>query len=181
LLLTDPPYNGLKRTLKLYEHLSALAGRVLVDGGSLLCLTGQSHLEKVLPLLCKNLRYHWTIACLYPQCSTHLQFKRLSPGWKPLLWFTKGQYKGDWMYDVIGAPKDTADKKHHVWGQSEHIFSKLIQEISNPGEVIFDPFTGGGVVPLAAIKARRRVHASDVSFECVDIVRERIRGLGFLV
>ena len=52
-IITDPPYP--KEYLPLYEDLSKVAARVLKDGGSLVCMAGQSYLPDVIQLLATNL------------------------------------------------------------------------------------------------------------------------------
>jgi 16S rRNA G966 N2-methylase RsmD len=62
LVLTDAPYES--GYLHLFEPLSLFAHRVLKDGGSLVCMMGQSYLPQVLNDLSAHLRYHWVIAVL---------------------------------------------------------------------------------------------------------------------
>ena len=63
-IITDPPYP--KEYIPLYESLSLFASRVLKDGGSLLCMCGQSYLNEVMRALCVHMTYHWTLCYLTP-------------------------------------------------------------------------------------------------------------------
>ena len=63
-IITDPPYP--KEFLPLYADVSKVAARVLKDGGSLICMTGQSYLPDVIQLLSTEMRYHWCLSYLTP-------------------------------------------------------------------------------------------------------------------
>jgi len=65
LILTDPPYGDTAEPL--YEWLADFAARVLVPGGSLICYTGQSRLDRDLAILSSRLRYWWHLAMLHDQ------------------------------------------------------------------------------------------------------------------
>ncbi len=44
-----------------------------------------------------------------------------------------------------------------------NVFSKIIEHYSNPGDLILDPFCGGGVAVVESLKARRRVIGVDLN------------------
>jgi ParB-like chromosome segregation protein Spo0J len=176
LIVTDPPYA--KKYMELYSSLASLAGRVLRDGGSLLCMTGQANLPEVMRRLCaeEQLRYHWAISYLTTKGgSTSLSWLCVSPYWKPILWFCKGAYKGEFQTDVLEAPADySRDKEYHKWGQSVGAFETLIEHWSLPGQLVLGPFLGGGAAAVAAMRRRRRFIGSDISEECIETTQERM-------
>jgi len=151
-IITDPPYG--RQHLHLYAELSAFTSRVLKRGGSLLCLAGQSFLPEVLDQLGKRLTYCWTLAYLTPGGqSAQLWERKVNTFWKPLLWFTKGKYQGDWVGDVCRS--DANDKDHHHWGQSESGMADVVERFTFPGETICDPFCGGGTTGVVAVRMNR--------------------------
>jgi len=174
-IITDAPYA--KPFLPLYEHLSKLAGRVLVDGGSLLCMTGQSHLPEVMRLLCScdKMRYHWTLSYIAPRASPNLQWLRVSPHFKPIIWFVKGKYGGDLVSDIIHIPPDDGfDKVYHTHGQSVAGMRILVEKFSRPGDLVADFFLGAGSVGVASVLAGRRFFGSDINEEHAKTARGRI-------
>ena len=92
LVLTDAPYES--GYLHLFEPLSLFASRVLRDGGSLVCMMGQSYLPQVLNDLSAHLRYHWVIAVLVDGRQTLLKVRRIFAAHKSMLWFVKGELPG---------------------------------------------------------------------------------------
>lgn len=172
-IITDPPYP--KEYIHLYGHLSDLASRVLKDGGSLLVMCGQSYLPDVIRELCGPMTYHWTLCYLTPGGqSPSLWQKNTNTFWKPIIWLTKGKYKGDFVGDVIKTDVNANDKRFHEWGQSENGFASIIEKFTYPGDVIMDPFLGGGTTGVCAVTMGRAFVGCDISEECVNKTRERI-------
>jgi len=55
-------------------------------------------------------------------------------------------------------------KMHRYWARRPHnVFAKIIEHYTNPGDVILDPFCGGGVTVVEALKLRRRVVGIDIN------------------
>lgn len=142
LIFTDPPYP--REYLNLYGWLSDTAARVLKPGGLCLAMAGQTHLPDVYQLMSRSLQYHWTFLLQTPGEKCTIWPRRVSPGWKPVLSYSKGPYSGPWWgCDVITSVGN--DKRYHHWGQSESAVAGFIARL--PGDVIFEPFTGGGYNP----------------------------------
>ena len=172
-IITDPPYP--KEYLTLYEDLSFLASRVLKDGGSLLCMCGQSYLNEVMTNLCFHMEYHWTLCYLTPGGqSPQLWAKSTNTFWKPIIWLTKGKYKGDLISDIVKTPPNENDKTHHEWGQSVAGFDELVKKFAYPGQTILDPFLGGGTTAICALKANCRFIGVDISQECIEKTKARL-------
>lgn len=172
-IITDPPYP--REYIPLYGDLSRLAARVLKPGGSLIVMCGQSYLPEVMKELCTAMKYHWTCAYMTPGGqSPQLFHKCVNTFWKPLLWFTKGDYGGNWVGDVLKSPPNDNDKQYHKWGQSLLGTRDIVERFTNPDDVVLDPFLGGGTTGAAAVTVRRRFIGADVSQECIDTARARI-------
>lgn len=172
-IITDPPYPA--EYIPLYGYLSRLAARVLKPNGSLVVMCGQSYLPEVIGQLCTSMKYHWTMAYMTPGGqSPQLFTKKVNTFWKPLLWFTKGEYKGDWMGDVLKSPVNDNDKRFHEWGQSYGGMVDIVTRFTDPDQVILDPFLGGGTTGLAAVTNGRRFIGSDIVQKNIDTARERI-------
>jgi len=171
-LITDPPYP--REYLPLYEDLSRLASRVLKPGGSLITMIGQSYLPEVVELLGKHMSYYWILPYLTPGGGSPLLYqKRVNTFWKPVLWYVKGEYKGDYIGDILKSPE--SDKRFHEWGQSLGGMIDIIERFTNPGDIILDPFLGGGTTGAAAVSLGRNFIGADIKQRNVDISSERIK------
>ena len=173
-IITDPPYP--KEYLPLYSDLSRLAKRVLKPNGSLIVMCGQSYLPEVIQNLSTEMQYHWCMAYTTPGGqSPQLFHKRVNTFWKPVLWFVKGGYKGDYVGDVLKSPTNDNDKRFHEWGQSYGGMCDILTRFTNPGDLIFDPFLGGGTTGVAAVTMGRRFIGVDINQQCVDTSEKRIK------
>ena len=172
-IITDPPYPA--EYIPLYGDLSRLAARVLKPGGSMLVMCGQSYLPQVMNQLCTAMNYHWCMAYTTPGGqSPQLFHKRVNTFWKPVLWFTKGEYTGDYVGDVLKSPVNDNDKRFHDWGQSLGGLRDIVGRFSNPGDIILDPFLGGGTTGAAAVTMGRKFIGADIEQSNIDISRKRI-------
>jgi site-specific DNA-methyltransferase (adenine-specific) len=154
-IITDPPYP--KGYIELFDDLGALAARVLKPGGSLVVMTGQLYLPSYIELLSKHLTYHWLLAYTTPGGqAVQVWNQEVNTFWKPLLWFVKDQRDARWVSDVINTPVNANDKQHHHWGQSEFGMSAIVDKFTNPGDVVLDPFLGGGTTGLVCKESGRK-------------------------
>ncbi len=174
IIITDPPYP--KEYIPLYEDLSKVAKRVLKPGGSLVVMVGQSYLPEVVRLLGSCMEYHWCLAYLTPGGqSPQLWHKRTNTFWKPVLWYTKGEYTGDYIGDVLKSPPNDNDKRFHEWGQSVGGMKDIVERFTDPGHVILDPFSGGGTTGVAAVSMGRRFIGVDVDESNIETTERRVQ------
>lgn len=172
-IITDPPYP--REFLPLYGDLGAVAKRVLMPGGSLLVMIGQSYLPDVINLLTPHLAYHWTAAYLTPGGqAVQLWQRKVNTFWKPLLWFVNGEYNGAWIGDVTRSAVNDNDKRFHWWGQSESGMTDIIQRFTEPEQTILDPFCGAGTTGIAALLLGRRFIGIDSDKQHIEIARQRL-------
>jgi len=172
-IITDPPYP--KEFVPLFNDLGALAARVLKPGGSLIALVGQSYLPQYMELLSRHLDYHWTIGAHMPGGqAVQLWAKEVNTFWKPALWFTKGPREGQWQSDFIRTDVNSNDKAHHHWGQSEQLTLGLVERGSLRGDVVLDPFMGGGTTGVVCQQAGRKFIGVEVDDEIATKAIQRI-------
>lgn len=170
-IITDPPYP--REYIPLYGDLSLLASRVLKPGGSLIVMIGQSYMPEVIELLGRHMSYYWIMPYLTPGGGSPLLYqKRVNTFWKPVLWYVKGEYKGDYIGDILKSPE--SDKRFHEWGQSLGGMQDIVSRLSNPNDVILDPFLGGGTTGAAAVSMGRKFIGTDIKPENVEISKKRI-------
>jgi DNA modification methylase len=67
------------------------------------------------------------------------------------------------------------DKRFHGWGQSESGMEDLIGRVSMPGQVILDPFCGGGTTGVAAVSMNRFFVGADVDAKAIETTARRLK------
>lgn len=175
-IITDPPY--MEEYLPLYADLANLAARVLVPGGSLLVMTGQAHLPKVIELLCvQGLTYGWTLCYSTPGASVQVHGRKVRSNWKPVLWFVKGKWSGEYVNDVLDSDSQENAKDYHEWGQSVGGMAAIIEAFSVESDTILDPFLGAGSTAIAAVNAGRLFVGFDIDGSIVALAAKRMASI----
>lgn len=169
-IITDPPYP--KEFLPLWETLAKRASEWLKPGGLLIAMSGQSYLDEIYTLLSKHLEYYWTACYLTPGHPTPLRQVNVNTTWKPLLIYSKGEYKGKIFGDVFKSGGN--DKDFHKWGQSESGMYDIVSKICLPGQYILDPFCGAGTTGIAALKHGCLFDGLELDDENVNISKGRL-------
>lgn len=169
-VITDPPYP--EEYIGLYGDIDLAAAALLPDGGSLLAMCGQSHLPRIIATSGGSLRYQWSLNYYTPGQSTQVFGRHVKSNWKPVLWYVKGTYSGEHVDDTIRSGEN--DKRFHKWGQSVSGMAALIERFTVPGDLIYDPFCGGGTTGVAALLTGRLFVGSDIDEACVKQTAARL-------
>lgn len=153
LILTDPPYH--EKYLYLYDDLGEHASKVLRDGGSLICYAGHYAIGKIINMMEKHgLSFHWPIAVIHSGPSASVFGRKILVGYKPMLWFVKGKYEGEFVRDVIQS--EFQGKELHEWAQSTKESDYYIKYLTIENEIVYDPFMGQGTFGISAVKQSRQ-------------------------
>lgn len=156
-IVTDPPYP--KEYLPLYGRLAQLVAKV----PTVAVMCGQSYLPEILEAMCGHLKYRWTLAYLTPGKAMRQWERKIDCAWKPILLF--GEVT-DYVFDTFKS--DAPEKDHHDWGQSESGMADLIGRLTKPGQLVCDPFLGGGTTAVVAVRMGRRFVGCDIDSKCVE-------------
>ncbi|MDH3203084.1 MAG: DNA methyltransferase [Nitrosopumilus sp.] len=162
LIFTDPPYT--ENCLYLYDDLAKQAARVLRDGGSLLCYSPHYALDRIITMMKKyGLKYQWPMAIIHsgPKASQH--GPRVFVGYKPMLWFVKGKYEGEYMQDTVTS--EFQGKELHKWAQSTVESDYYIEKLTIENEIVYDPFLGQGTFGISAVKKKRQFIGAEINSE----------------
>ena len=72
-----------------------------------------------------------------------------------------------WISDTVVSQKP--EKAHHAWQQNLATAQYYIERLTQPGDVVCDPFLGGGTTGVAALHGGRQFIGIDndpVAFAC---------------
>jgi 16S rRNA G966 N2-methylase RsmD len=171
-IITDPPYCS--EDVPLFSVLAERAAAWLRPGGSLLTMANNASLGEIIQRLEQGgLRYRWTFADQHAGPTNHIHQPKIFAAWKPIVWCTNGEYLGTrWKRDVIKGGGRC--KQHHKWGQSESEFAQLIEYFTEPGDMVLDPFLGGGTTGAAALKLGRKFVGCEIDAKAFQLCKARL-------
>lgn len=167
-VITDPPYP--REFLPVFTELAQVCKDAKVP--LVAVMSGQSYLPEVMERLCEFLDYRWTLAYITPGGQSAQQWQaKVNTFWKPVLLFGESI---DWLGDVATSKPNDNDKRFHEWGQSESGMADLIERLTKPGQLICDPFMGGGTTAVVSLALGRRFVGCDIDAQLVKQAKERI-------
>jgi hypothetical protein len=173
LIFTDPPYLG--STLDAYDALADFAAEALRPGAMLVAYTGNVWALECMNRLSRRLEFVTVGGVWMPGAHTPVHKYRLRVRLKPLVFFSRGPFEPrGWWEDLLTSPKP--DKDLHPWQQSEGSGS-LIEALTEPGELVCDPFLGSGTTAAVAHGLGRRFVGCDVDELAARTARNRVAEL----
>ena len=174
-ILTDPPYP--KEYLDTWRELAEFAVHALRPGGHLLAMSGQTWLPEVMELMrVDGLDYRWMLALKLRQRYDAMFRNVHTNWWKPILWYVREGERDNrtTLSDFhLGSGRD---KDYHAWGQSVGEFHEILKRVAAKGDVVCDPFLGGGTSAEAALVRGCSFIGADIDEEWVIATRQRIGG-----
>jgi hypothetical protein len=177
LVLTDPPWQFDAATLSLWDDLGALSARVLRPGRALVVYTGSGCLAEAIKRLSPHLDYVWSGALLLPGRHTEIRSIMARDASTPIAFFSKGRYKPrHWFINTLASPG--VEKEAHPWQKPLGNVAYYLGQFSEPGELVCDPFLGGGTTAVAAQQGGRRFVGCDVDPGAVEATLGRLHGIG---
>ena len=174
-IITDPPYPY--EFIDCWSKLAEFASNKLKEGGILVAMSGQSYLPEVYSRMnIPGLNYYWT-CCIKTTVSPNMHQKRLLTHWKPLLFYVKGEYNKTFLKTDCYFPdyKDTVEgQTFHKWGQSLPLMEKIIEDFTYAGELVCDPFMGGGTTIVAGVNMKRNMIGIEIDEKVYNNTCKRI-------
>jgi ParB-like chromosome segregation protein Spo0J len=171
LIFTDPPYE--KEALHLWPHLSKLASRVLKPGSMLITYTGSIYLPEVIAGLSEYLRFWWAGSTILNGPHSRVHARNIVQGSKPILFYVlEGHKKNLWVEDTYQS--EGKQKEYHDWQQSVGEAVYYIDKLTKPGDLILDPFLGGGTTAVASISRGRNFIGIDIDKAAIASSLKRI-------
>ena len=178
MFFSDPPY----AQPELYGRLAELAAAKLVPGGLCLayasraCLIEVTRCDAEAPGLLVVLRGVRTPGCL--ATSTTDTYKTSGnrssrSGGRPSRCRPSG-----WG---ISSKAAAGTRAHHPWGQPVSEARYFVTRLTEAGDLVVDPFVGGGTVPSACKASGRRWLATEIDEGTVAVARKRLADMGKLL
>lgn len=184
LVLTDPPWHADRQDC--WDALASAAFRWLAPGGHLVSYCGQVSLPMALATLSGvGLTYRWTM-CMWRAQQAPVHGRRMLTRWRPVVVFRQPggpaldarpmyDWCDAWTAEQYGAEFSVrAEKGGHPWQQPEYESRYLIERLTDPGDLVVDPFSGSGTVGAAALTLGRRCIVGDVDEEAIEATRWRL-------
>lgn len=184
IVISDPPYPR-----EFLPAWVALVERSLAWGcEALVLMTGQTILPDVLHLTLSardhdadeymrdsgddRWHYRWCGAYLTPGPATRVWNAEVGTAWKPILVFDRGGARRFLTSDLFISSGD--DKRHHHWGQSEEGIARLVEAFTQPGDLVVDPFLGGGTTAVVCRDLGRQFIGCDIDAAAVNATLKRL-------
>lgn len=204
LVITDPPYKVTKRGIskntttgglvrselgrkgKIFKHNDVKADeyipelyRVLKDGSHCYIMTNHVNLYEVLTVA-KNSGFHFIKSLIWNKGNKIMGQCYMSQ-FEYILFFRKGKHKKInycGTSDILNIPnkklKDENGNNYHDTEKPVELIKILVENSSQEGDTICDPFFGIGSVPLACKELNRRFVGCEIDEEYYKIAKQRI-------
>lgn len=173
LVWTDPPYA--REFLWAYTTAGELGARALRPGGHLFAYLGHYTMREALLALDEHLRYWWLVALWRDTNGSMAAMGRgVASQWRPVAWYRKepaGKFAGWGMFDTAGSPKRR--QSGHPWEQGGNEAMRYIARLTEPGDIVFDPFLGSGTTAVVAKALGRRCVGIEVEERWCEVAARR--------
>ena len=171
LIFTDPPYAP--EFLRFYGELAEIGRRILAPQKFLFAYCGNAWLGDIITDMGRSLDYFWTICGYQPESNHIFQMRNIGCHWRPVVVFSKGKSRSPRFIPDLWATN--RDKTYHEWGQGVKFPQKYIHKICELGDLVFDPFCGGGTIPAVCKMLGRKYLAFEIDPIVAEKARERVR------
>lgn len=185
-ILADYPFNsqdGRKDYIAFVEETAKEFERLLKDDGNLLVLNNPSNIFKTAPFY-QGFTHRNTI-CLIRTGSLrpawqlgfqHNQAILLCKGDKKTKWNgARDNHNKEYPTDVIPYQCSYRDKNgFHPQAIPEDLTTLFIELLSNPGDVVLDPFLGSGTTAVCCYKKKRNFIGTELNKTFFELASKRI-------
>ena len=203
MVLSDPPYGvdfqsnmpqeGYEKpkiandkwedTENLLRRFFKQSSRVLSEGGVLIsfCAGGGPRplLPKIWGMLSETPGLEVENCLVWDRLDIGLGW-RYRPQWEGILVAVKGDKRRAWngatnQSNVLRYPRIIPKAGEHPTPKPPDLICRLLLDNSNEGDLILDPFCGGGAVPFVCEREKRRWIACDMEPRYAEMTRARLR------
>jgi hypothetical protein len=159
-----------------YQRLAELAAAKLKPGGLCLAYAGHLRLPEVLNAMGRHLSYWWTFTVEFGGQAVPIHSRHFQNRSRLIVAFARPPVRpaARWLADVIEG--GGSEKDHHDWGQGEAEAHYLVTWLTEPGDLVVDPFCGGGTIPAVCKGLGRNWLATERDQTTVQVARRRLSG-----
>lgn len=157
MIFTDPVYQNIED----YDWLGREADRILKPDKPMIVWISSQKIKEVRDALDPYLTFRLPLFYVVTAKMYFLNAYHAFPWTTPMLVYSKGIYKPRaWYIDtfISGA----RPRGSHKWNKNEAVVYYYMQRIGYEGDVVWDPFCGGGTVPAVCKRLGRRFYASEI-------------------
>ena len=168
LFLTEPPNEN--NAIPLYGRLAKLAQQKLKPGGLCAVLCGQLFFDQIFAEMTKHLDYYWIAGIVGDgkARSARIFNRRILNALQLVVIFAKRPLK----QMTRSALPFMTDMTPGEDGQQQLRY--LVEHLSKAGQLVVDPFVGGGTVPVACIASGRRYIGTELDPVLAVAARTRV-------
>lgn len=167
LIFTDPVYEDVEQ----YRWLASLASRVLKPDAAYLAFGGIGYTEEtILALRDGGFPHKWIFAIFVPGAGSRVA-NRVFCNWQ-IMYYGGGPPKKH-ISDSLVAYTATL-RGDHRWKKNPIPVKKYVEAFTEPGNIVLDPFCGGGTVPAVCKMLDRRYIGFEIDDETARDARERV-------
>ena len=174
-VISDPPYlknhvfderdkSGKLVKPSLIRLFARWCNTVLAKNGIVAGMFGAMWTNEVIRIFeSEGFEWRWTITTTYEGGFwARIMTKKVLACSKPILLFhRKGEMGGKHILgDVIRCGR--RDKRFFVWQQDVETFEQLVATITDPGDLVVDPFAATGTTGIACLNLKRRFIGSEI-------------------
>ena len=170
LIFTDPVYDRIED----YRWLAETAARVLKHHKSMIAFCGHLHTMNAAAASLTNnqllpgpILEHYVAGAVGRIFSHSVQANVL-----PALWLSRGTPSSKWM--AVQERSIAIEKRGHKWAKAEAMAKYRISRLTGLGEIVIDPFCGGGSHITISKMLGRRWLAFEIDPATAEIARQRI-------
>jgi hypothetical protein len=172
LIFTDPVYWQIED----YAWLAETAARVLKASGHVLAYCGNvQQVRAGAAMLREGLQDRPVLGHFLMPPYSRLFDAQCHVNYMPLLWFSKP--KAQPLRWLVVSPTSSYHGKSwaHEWGKNASATAHFMERFTDAGDVVIDPFAGGGTVPAVCKILERRYLAFEIDPATADKARDRVR------
>ena len=101
--------------------------------------------------------------------------RNIAVTWKPIGWWVKEPFgEPDYRQVEDSFNNPAPAKSRHEWEQHERWAEYCIENFTDTGDVVLDPFVGSGTIVAVAVRMGRRGVGIEIDKETARVARERI-------
>jgi len=169
LVFCDPVYQNMDD----YAWLAEESARVLKPGRALLAFCSSQKMKQTQEAMDPFMKFNLPLFYVVKAKVAYLNAYKALPWTTPIVVYSKGKIEPRaWYVDTFistARPSGT-----HKWNKNLAVLRYYVDRFSQPGDIVWDPFTGHGSIPMACIRAGRQFIASEIDKDKVEVARNLV-------